>query len=232
MLEFLFLSWDWATTRLGTEWLLSLSFAVFFTLPHSFLCRSIIFVRRCQEIFVHSRSRGHQQSQERFLPSSAWWTNEFTQVTSRSMCEGCLQGPEWLRGIYTHLLDSLRDHCSWGQEGVVTSCSGECLVPPHALRGGNIHSHYQGPSFQCILLLVSPPCLRASVFCRSPQELGFMPADGHVTQEGNSSTTTICGACVTPLPPPPSKTVTVLALCLLSFFFQQHWRSNVEPHTC
>lgn len=202
MLEFLFLSWDWATTRLGTEWLLSLSFAVFFTLPHSFLCRSIIFVRRCQEIFVHSRSRGHQQSQERFLPSSAWWTNEFTQVTSRSMCEGCLQGPEWLRGIYTHLLDSLQDHCSWGQEGVVTSCSGECLVPPHALRGGNIHSHYQGPSFQCILLLVSPPCLRASVFCRSPQELGFMPADGHVTQEGNSSTTTICGACVTPLPPP------------------------------
>lgn len=87
----------------------------------------------------------------------------------------------------------------------MTSCSDECLVPPHALRGGNIHSHYQGPSFRCILLLVSLPCLWASVFCSSPQELGFMPVDGHVTQEGNNSTTTICRACVTPLPPPPKK---------------------------
>lgn len=56
------------------------SFAVFLPcLTHSCAGRwSIIFVRKCQKIFVRSRSRGHQQSQKRFFPSPAWWTNEFT----------------------------------------------------------------------------------------------------------------------------------------------------------
>lgn len=87
LLEFLLLSWCWASMRLLSEWLLSPKLSCDFTLLHSFLCCLMLFMKIYKDVGVRSRPRGHQQIKERFHPSPAWRTNDFTLVIPRGMCE-------------------------------------------------------------------------------------------------------------------------------------------------
>lgn len=85
LLEFLLLSWCWASTRLLSEWLLSPKLSCVFTLLYSFLCCLMLFMKIYRDVVVRSRPREHQQIKERFHPSPAWRSNEF--IIPRSMCE-------------------------------------------------------------------------------------------------------------------------------------------------
>lgn len=87
LLEFLLLSWCWVSMRLLSEWLLSPKLSRDFTLLHCFLCCLMLFMKIYKDVVVRSRPRGHQQIKERFHPSPAWRTSEFTRVIPRGMCE-------------------------------------------------------------------------------------------------------------------------------------------------